>query len=307
MRAVVVGLGIQGRKRLKVAMADAVATVDPVVAGASYRRIEDVPSDAYEAALVCVPDREKPPLLEYLLSRGKHVLVEKPMLADKNESLARLRELAVANGVACYTAYNHRFEPHILRLKEVLDRGQLGTVYLARFSYGNGTARDVRDSTWRDQGLGVLADLGSHLLDWSVFLFGRRDPEVQVWGSHRFENRAFDHFRFGFEGRPVLDFEVTLLSWRNSFRADVIGELGSVHIDCLCKWGPSVFTFRRRVLPSGRPDEESHTLVCSDPTWQMEYEHFKRLCRQPETNLDTDIWINSVLHDASAKVGVLRQ
>ena len=304
MRVVVVGLGVQGRKRLTIAGADAVATVDPVVAGADYRRIEDVPGDAYEAALVCVPDGEKPSLLEYLLSRGKHVLVEKPLLADRNESLARLKELALANGAACYTAYNHRFEPHILRLKQLLDRRELGTLYLARFFYGNGTARDVRNSAWRDQGLGVLADLGSHLLDWSVFLFGRPDPAVQVWGSHRFENRSFDHVHFGFEGQPALEFEVTLLSWRNSFRADVFGELGSAHIDSLCKWGPSVFTSRRRVLPSGRPDEEAHTLVCADPTWQSEYDHFKTLCDRPETNIDTDIWINSVLRDAAGKVGI---
>ena len=118
------------------------------------------------------------------------------------------------------------------------------------------------------------------------------------------ENRAFDHFHFGFEGQPALDFEVTLLSWRNSFRADVIGELGSAHIDTLCKWGPSVFTFRSRVLPSGRPEEEAHTLLCADPTWQREYEHFKRLCSHPETNIDTDIWINSVLHDLAAQVGL---
>jgi len=307
MRVVIVGLGIQGRKRLKVAGADAVATVDPVIAGADHRRVEDVPRDAYDAALVCVPDREKPPLLEYLLSHGKHVLVEKPLLADQNQSLARLKELARAKGVACYTAYNHRFEPHIQRLKEVLDRRDLGTVYSARFFYGNGTARDVRDSNWRDQGLGVLGDLGSHLLDWTVFLFGRRDSEVQVWGSHRFENRAFDHFRFGFEGQPALDFEVTLLSWRNSFHADVVGELGSAHIDSLCKWGPSVFTLRRRVLPSGRPDEEAHTLVCADPTWQREYAHFRTLCGQPDTNIDTDIWINSVLHDVAVKVGLERR
>jgi predicted dehydrogenase len=300
MRVVIVGLGIQGRKRLKVAGTDAVATVDPVVAGVDFRRIEDVPVDAYESALVCVPDREKPALLEYLLSHGKHVLVEKPMLADNNESLARLRELAVANGAACYTAYNHRFEPHILRLKELLDRGQLGTVYLARFSYGNGTARDVRDSSWRDEGLGVLADLGSHLLDWSVFLFCRREPSVQVWGSHRFENRAFDHFRFGFEGRlPTLDFEVTLLSWRNSFRADVSA----------ARVPPSTPGGRERRTAAGSP-ERWRTRSRAPPaqtTWQMEYEHFKRLCRQPETNLDTDIWINSVLHDAAAKVGVALQ
>jgi predicted dehydrogenase len=303
MKVVVVGLGVQGRKRLRVAGADAVATVDPVVTDAAHRRIEDVPEGSYDAALLCVPDREKPALIEYLLSRGKHVLVEKPLF-DSAESLARFKSLAAANGAACYTAYNHRFEPHILRLKQVLERGELGTVYSARFFYGNGTARDVRDSSWRDLGLGVLPDLGSHLLDWTAFLFGRRDDPVQVWACHRFENRAFDHVRFGFGEKPALDFEVTLLSWRNSFRADLFGERGSAHIDSLCKWGPSTFTLRRRVLPSGRPDEESHTLVCADPTWQAEYEHFKRLCRDPETNIDTDIWIGSVLHAAAARVGV---
>jgi predicted dehydrogenase len=303
MKVVVVGLGIQGKKRLKVACADAVATVDPVVPDAQYRRIEDVPATSYDAALVCAPDREKPALLEYLLSRGKHVLVEKP-LVDTPETLARLKSLAAASGVACYTAYNHRFEPHILRLKDVLERGELGALYSARFFYGNGTARDVRDSSWRDRGLGVLPDLGSHLLDWTAFLFGRPASPVQVWACHRFENRAFDHVRFGFDGPPALEFEVTLLSWRNSFRADLIGERGSAHIDSLCKWGPSTFTLRKRVLPSGRPEEESHTLVCADPTWQKEYEHFKQLCLRPETNIDTDIWIGSVLHEAAARVGV---
>ena len=302
MKVVVVGLGIQGRKRLKVAGADAFATVDPVVAEAGYRRIEDVPGDAYEAALVCAPDREKPALLEFLLSRGKHVLVEKPLVSDRRETLLRLKDLATNNRAACYTAYNHRFEPHIVRLKQVLDRGVLGSLYAVRFFYGNGTARDVRDSRWRDEGLGVLSDLGSHLLDWTAFLFGRRESEVQVWACQRFENRAPDHVRFGFAGRPALDFEVSLLSWRNSLRADVIGELGSAHIDGLCKWGSSVFTLRKRVLPSGRPDEEAQTLVCADPTWQEEYDHFKALCRRPETNIDTDIWINSVLQVAAAKV-----
>ena len=37
--------------------------------------------------------------------------------------------------------------------------------------YGNGTARLVRNSYWRDQGNGVLSDLGSHLVDTSKFFF----------------------------------------------------------------------------------------------------------------------------------------
>jgi len=304
MRVVVVGLGVQGRKRLAIAGSDAVATVDPVAKDATYRRIEDVPVAGYEAALVCTPDGVKLSLLTYLLGHGKHVLVEKPLVAESDADLARLRDLATAKGVVCYTAYNHRFEPHIVRLKQALESGVLGKVYLAKFFYGNGTARDVRNSAWRDQGMGVFPDLGSHLLDWTLFLFGRPSTGAEVWRDNRFENKASDHFHFGFRGTsPELDFEMTLLSWRNTFRCDVFAEKGSAHIDCLCKWGPSTYTLRKRVLPSGRPSEETETLSCPDPTWKAEYAHFLGLCKAPSTNIDNDIWINGVFNSVRLKLG----
>jgi predicted dehydrogenase len=73
---VVAGLGVQGRKRLAIAGADVVATVDPVSPEAGYRRIEDVPVGDYDAALVCTPDDAKITLVRYLLALGKLVLVE---------------------------------------------------------------------------------------------------------------------------------------------------------------------------------------------------------------------------------------
>jgi hypothetical protein len=90
------------------------------------------------------------------------------------------------------------------------------------------------------------------------------------------------------------------LSWRNHFYADVFAEKGSAHISSLCKWGPSTFTLRERKLPSGRPDEESVTLVQPDPTWALEYEHFKRLCESGINNLENDIWINETLQKLSS-------
>jgi hypothetical protein len=95
--------------------------------------------------------------------------------------------------------------------------------------------------------------------------------------------------------------ELTLLSWRNHFYADVLAENGSAHIQSLCKWGPSSFTLRRRVLPSGRPDEDTVTLVQSDPTWALEYDDFKRRCKNGESNIDNDIWINTALNDIAAQ------
>lgn len=303
MRVIIVGLGIQGNKRLAIAGADVVATVDPANGSATCPTIEQVPLASFESALVCTPDHVKMSLLEYLLSNGKHVLVEKPLLVPDETQLLRLQEIAASTGAICYTAYNHRFEPHIVRLKELLDSSTLGTVYQARLFYGNGTARDVRLSQWRDEGCGVLPDLGSHLLDLARFLFGHAIGPFEPWSFNRFENRSFDHVLFGSTGSPVLQMEATLLSWRNTFSVDVYGERGTAHIHGLCKWGPSSLTVRQRVLPSGRPNQEVHTLECADPTWGLEYQHFKQVCRTGHSNLNNDAWINATLNQLAQQVG----
>ena len=296
MRAVVVGLGIQGRKRRAVAGSEIVATVDSVVGEADYKRIDEVPLERYDAALVCVPDDAKLEILSYLLANKKHVLVEKPLLASDERRLRSIQELAAVSGATCYTAYNHRFEPHIERVRGLLAERKIGAVYQARFFYGNGTAMDVRRSLWRDKGMGVLPDLGSHLLDMCLFLFGELETDFRPWSFNRFENRAFDHFVCGSNGKPVIELEMSLLSWRNTFTADIYGELGSIHINGLCKWGPSVLTVRKRVLPSGRPEEENYAIESPDPTWQAEYRHFKEECSRGSSNIENDIRINSVLN-----------
>jgi len=300
VRTIVIGLGVQGKKRAAVAGAEVIGTVDPVQPEATYKTVTDVPLGGYDAALVCTPDDTKVELLSYLLGHGKHVLVEKPLVASNNADIGRLLDLARARGVTCYTAYNHRLEPHFIRMKQLIDSGELARIYRCRMFYGNGTARDVRDSPWRDKGAGVLVDLGSHLLDTVLFWFGPVDHEFRVVSRHRFENAAFDHVVLGAEGMPVLELEVTLLSWRNRFTCDVLAERGSAHIESLCKWGPSTFTRRRRRLPSGRPDEESVTLVQPDPTWTLEWEHFKQLCRRAESNLSNDLWLNQRLNALTA-------
>lgn len=306
IRALVVGLGVQGHKRRKIAGAECAGTVDPVNAEAQYRELADVPVDSYDAALLCVPDEPKVRLLTYLAERGKHALVEKPLVAENLEDLTRLEALARSRGVHLYTAYNHRFEPHFVRMRDLLASGELGRIYSCRMFYGNGTARLVRESMWRDQGAGVLPDLGSHLLDTARFWFGEVNEAFRVVGSHRHENRAPDQVIVTNESnRPRIEIEMTLLSWRNHFTCDVLAEKGSAHIRSLCKWGPSTFTVRRRILPSGRPPEESVTLTQDDPTWAIEYDHFKRqIASRAQTNLADDIWLNRVLgrlgHEAEA-------
>ena len=297
MKTVVIGLGVQGRKRKAIAGADLAATVDPVNSEADYKKIEDVPISSFESALVCTPDEAKFGVLSYLLTNGKHVLVEKPLLFDDSQQIQHLSALAVRNHAACYTAYNHRFEPHISGLKELLEAGALGNIYRVSIFYGNGTARDVRNSAWRDKEMGVISDLGSHMLDMAHFLVGGRDLSFKLWSSHCFENQAPDHAVFGAESQSqLIMMEATLLSWRNTFHLDVLAENGSAHIDGLCKWGPSTFTLRKRILPSGKPTEERFVLEQPDPTWAAEYKHFQQLCVGAVCNLERDVWINDALN-----------
>jgi predicted dehydrogenase len=299
MRVIVVGLGVQGNKRRRVAGADFVATVDPLRTDVDFRALEEVPLDRYDAGLVCIPDEPKVEVLAYLLAQGKHVLVEKPLWAHAEHDLKHLQALARKRSAVCYTAYNHRFEPHFVRMRELIASGRLGTIYRCRMFYGNGTARLVRDSQWRDQGAGVLPDLGSHLLDTAKFWFGDSLGRFEVVSVDCFENRSPDHVVIRSTGAlPRLEMEMTLLSWRNHFTCDVFAEYGSAHIRSLCKWGPSTFTVRTRILPSGRPPEESVTLVQDDPTWEAEYAHFKALCeQQAQTDLANDIWLNQTLRE----------
>lgn len=304
MRVIVVGLGTQGEKRRRVAGADCVATVDPANAEADYKTAEEVPPSRYDAVLACVPDDVKFDLVRYFLQNGKHVLVEKPLWAPGEGDLTTLQDVSRSKGAVLYSAYNHRFEPHFVRMRDLIASGTLGTIYSCRMFYGNGTARLVRDSPWRDTGAGVLPDIGSHLLDTCRYWFGDMPDTFRVIAANRFENRAPDHVIIGTEtNRPRLELEMTLCMWRNNFTCDILAEKGSAHIASLCKWGPSTFVHRRRVLPSGRPPEETVTVPEGDPTWALEYAHFGELCRKGAAgDLRNDIWLHATLRRLAGEI-----
>ena len=304
MRVIVAGLGVQGYKRRKHAGKDFVASVDPVNQEAEYRNIADVPLNSYDAVLACIPDEPKVELLSYALSNGKHVLVEKPLWAASDEEIIELEQLARKKKALCYTAYNHRFEPHYMRMRDLITSCKLGEIYSCRMFYGNGTARLVRDSEWRDQGDGVLPDLGSHLLDTCRFWFGHELGEFRLTAAHNFENLAPDHIIISSESnQPRIELEMTLCMWRNHFTCDILAEKGTAHIESLCKWGPATFSHRVRVLPSGRPPENIVTLVQEDPTWEAEYNHFKQLVEsETVTDLSNDLWLQTNLRRLGSSI-----
>ena len=297
MRVLIVGLGIQGYKRRSIAGIECIATVDPANSDADHRNIADISPAEYEAVLICVPDEEKINLIRFCIKNKKHVLVEKPLWGTSGVELAEIETLAHKAGVLIYTAYNHRFEPSFIKMKKLLESEALGELYTCRIFYGNGTARLVRESVWKDKGGGVLIDLGSHLLDSIKYWFGDIKGKLELISMNNFENQSPDHAVVLFQNStPRIELEMTLLSWKNYFSCDIFAEYGSAHIKSLCKWGTAEFSIHRRTLPSGPPMEENYKFDKTDPTWLLEYEHFKFLCSTGViTNFARDLWIYNEL------------
>ena len=125
MKTVIVGLGVQGKKRRKFISSNSIVSVDPYVVEADYRFIEDVPLKIYDTVLICVPDNLKLKTIKYCLENKKNVLVEKPLISNSVKKIEKFKNLADRNKVILYTAYNHRFEPHFKRLKKLLDSKKL--------------------------------------------------------------------------------------------------------------------------------------------------------------------------------------
>jgi predicted dehydrogenase len=301
VRYLLVGLGNIGRKRQALLGERCVATADPFNKQADFAAAEDCPVDAYEAVVLATPNLLKLRLLESFLQHGKHVLIEKPLLLPDADTARRLRSLAHEHHAVWYTSYNHRYETLIASAKRHLEAGRIGSIYHGRLFYGNGTVGNVV-GTWRDQGLGVLEDLGSHLLDLSAELLGCRGEHFKPVSLERHEAASLDHcILVSNDGRIVL--EGSYLAWRNTFSIDLFGSRGSLHVTGLQKWGPSQLILRERVFPSGVPIEmEERAPGGIDPTWARDLEHFERLCaeRSPTTSVDNDWWISETLQSIGA-------
>ena len=292
MKVIIVGLGVQGKKRMKVAGKDVVATVDPFVKQASHKSIYDVAINSYDAVLLCVPDEIKINLIIYFLKNNKHILVEKPLLSKNKQDLNKIKSLVKKNKKICYTAYNHRFEPHIINMKKMIKSKKLGKLYSCRMFYGNSTAKLVK-SNWRDKGKGIINDLAPHLIDICHYFFGKNSCNFKLITSAKFENNSPDHaLLISEKSKPKIHLETSYIMWKNDFTCDLIGSRGSAHINRLCKWGDSIFTYRKRKIPSGKPKDIKKSLFIKDPTWKLEYEYFKNLIKkEKKTDFSKDIWI----------------
>ena len=299
MRAVVVGMGVQGKKRKSILGKEFVYSVDKFIKS-DFKNLSDVPKKHYDTVFACVPDKEKIKIIKYCIENKKNILIEKPILYKNNNIFKKLELKAKKNNVICYTAYNHRFEPIIIKMMELIKSKKLGKIYKCKMFYGNGTSLLVKKSKWRDKDKGVLTDIGSHLIDICFFWFGTKINSLKIIEINKFENKAPDHAVITFKINNIkFELEMTLCMWKNTFTCDVLASKGSAHLNSLCKWGQNSFVYRKRIYPSGLPIEKKYTFQKGDPTWKSEFLFFKNLIKK---NLKTNFTKDKILNKCFLKL-----
>lgn len=134
---------------------------------------ELIARDDIDLVVIASPNQLHFPQARDALLAGKHVVVDKPVCitASQAESLA---ELAQSRNLQLAVFHNRRWDSDFLTVRKLLDDDRLGeiTAFRARWDRFRPTVSD----RWREGaelGGGVLYDLGSHLIDQALCLFGR--------------------------------------------------------------------------------------------------------------------------------------
>jgi len=95
---------------------------------------------------------------------GKHVVCEKPLGRDADESFEIWRQVA-ATGVKHMCAFNYRFVPAVRLARELIDAGELGEIRHFRVRYLQDWGDDASLDTWRfhadEAGSGAIGDLAA--------------------------------------------------------------------------------------------------------------------------------------------------
>ncbi|HVS30622.1 MAG TPA: Gfo/Idh/MocA family oxidoreductase, partial [Thermoanaerobaculia bacterium] len=126
-----------------------------------------------DLVVVATPNATHFELAERALLAGKHVVVDKPFTVTAAEA-TRLIDLAHERNRVLTVFHNRRWEGDFLTVRRLLDGSALGRLisYEARFDRFRA---EPRPAAWRessDPGSGILYDLGSHLIDQALLLFG---------------------------------------------------------------------------------------------------------------------------------------
>jgi scyllo-inositol 2-dehydrogenase (NADP+) len=141
-----------------------------------YKSIEELLADDVDLVVVNTPVDTHYEYAKKAIAAGKHTLVEKAFTTTAAEA-KELGELAKAKGVTLTVYQNRRWDSDFLTVKKVFEDGILGDIVEAEIRFDRYNP-NLSPKAWKESandGAGVLKDLGPHIIDQALALFGKPD------------------------------------------------------------------------------------------------------------------------------------
>ncbi|HUV45604.1 MAG TPA: Gfo/Idh/MocA family oxidoreductase [Dehalococcoidia bacterium] len=144
-----------------------------------------------DAVSIAVPTTLHRQIAMDFIRQGVHCLVEKPIASNLEEAGEMIRG-AEENHVKLAVGHIERFNPAVLRLKQIIDQGTLGKLMIISTRRVGPFASRIRD-------VGIIIDSATHDIDIARYLTGK-EPVVVFSKAGKFHNEKEDH------GIVILDF-----------------------------------------------------------------------------------------------------
>ncbi|SFQ41432.1 Gfo/Idh/MocA family oxidoreductase [Hymenobacter arizonensis] len=162
----------------------------------SYPSVDELLADpAIELVVVNTPSNTHFGLAQQALRAGKHVLLEKPVATSVAEIQA-LEALAQQMGRHLLAYQNRRWDSDFGAVRRVIESGQLGQLIEVHFRFDR-YKPSLNTKKFKEEplpGSGLLYDLGPHLIDQAISLFGQPLGFHKTMGQYRPGSQVNDFF-----------------------------------------------------------------------------------------------------------------
>ncbi|MGE5409364.1 MAG: Gfo/Idh/MocA family protein, partial [Clostridiales bacterium] len=130
----------------------------------------------------CTPNNLHFEINKAVILSGKHIISEKPLTLTSKEALELLR-LVKGKRVVNAVNFNYRFYPLVQQARTMVEKGELGNIYLVHGNYLQDWLYYDTDYNWRVESASggksrAVADIGSHWCDLLQFITGQRIKSV---------------------------------------------------------------------------------------------------------------------------------
>ena len=214
------------------------------------RKYEDILNDPeVDMVVVNTPDHHHYTMCKQALEAGKNVIVEKPF-TQKVEEADELIQLAKEKKLVLSVYQNRRWDGDFMTVRKILESGMLGRLveFVSHFDrYRN----FVQPASWKEEGgkrHGALFNLGSHLVDQVLLLFGMPVSVTAHLDIVREGGQVNDYYdiRLQYDGFAAI-VKSSYLVREPGPRFSLFGSLGTFH-----KWGidPQEDTLKTGALPN---------------------------------------------------------